>query len=304
MPVIWPDTLPAPLRSGLKITPNPDVKARTTQSGRKEIRRWGKGKGDALSCTLRLWNNHPDHGDQVVAFKRFWDRELNFGLNWIDADWLETGLGYSGYFLRIIGYSPRQGHGTLYSDYAVSFEIKPAAAAWEDTQWLSSASGVAPETTLISHWKGVSGTDGLTDMLPGGSPEIGMVNASNNSPTYGDGYIYLRITSGSFTKRIRFGYTTLASLGLTSEDSYYLFLKCNPSNPSALVVGGYTSPIVTTAVYAGLGVSYILNEGYEDLCGFYTASKTGKSVYIYELRIYLGEMDQSEIDAIVAEMEA
>ncbi len=304
MPVIWPDTLPAPLRSGLKITPNPDVKARTTQSGRKEIRRWGKGKGDTLSCTLRLWNNHPDLGDQVAAFKRFWDRELNFGLNWIDADWLETGLGYGNHYCRVIGYSPRQGNGIIYSDYSVTFEIKPVASAWEDTAWLSGASGVTPETTLISHWKGVSGINGLTDMLPGGSPEIELINASNSTPTYGDGYIRLATTSGSFTKRIRFGYTTLAALGLTSEDRYYLFLKCNPSRVSTLIVGGYTSPIATTPVYTGLGVNYILNEGYEDLCGFYAASSSAISVYFYELRIYLGEMDQSEIDAIVAEMEA
>lgn len=138
MAIAWPGTLPAPLRSGLKITPNPDARARATQSGRKEIRRWGKGKGDTLTCTLRLWKNHPQHGDQVAILERFWDRELNFGRNWIDADWLETGLGYTGCYLRLIGYSRIQGTGQLYVDYAVSFEIKAfGLAPAEDSHWLA-----------------------------------------------------------------------------------------------------------------------------------------------------------------------
>lgn len=135
MAVAWPAALPAPQRSGLRIVPTPDAKARLTQSGRKEVRRWGKGGGDTITCSLRLWSDHPDHGDQVATFKRFWDRDLNFGLNWIDADWLETGLGYSGYYLRIIGYSPLQARGTIYSDYSVTFSVKPMSALWADTAW-------------------------------------------------------------------------------------------------------------------------------------------------------------------------
>lgn len=146
MAVAWPATLPAPLRAGLTVTPNPDVKARITQSGRKELRRWGKGGGDTLTCTLRLWNNHPAHGDQVAKFKRYWSRDLNMGLNWINADWLETGLGYAACYLRIIGYSQRRAVGTLYSDYSVSFNIRPVASAWTDTEWPSGSSGASQVT--------------------------------------------------------------------------------------------------------------------------------------------------------------
>jgi hypothetical protein len=135
MAVAWPATLPAPQRSGLRIVPNPDVKARLTQSGRKELRRWGKGGGDTITCTLRLWNDHPDHGDQVAIFERLWARDLNFGLNWIDAEWLATVLGYTGYYLRIIGHSPCRSVGGIYTDYSLTVNVKLAAALWADTAW-------------------------------------------------------------------------------------------------------------------------------------------------------------------------
>ena len=152
MPVAWPDALPTPLRSGLKITPNPDVKARAAQSGRKEIRRWGTGKGDTLNCTLRLWNDHPVHGDQVTMFKRFWDRQLNFGLNWINADWLETGLGYSGYYLRIIGYSQRRAEGEFYQDFLLLFTLQAMAAVWTDTLWPVGDSGSGHDFSYAAIW--------------------------------------------------------------------------------------------------------------------------------------------------------
>jgi len=140
MAATWPLTLPAPQRSGLRITPTSDVKSRTNQSGRKELRRWGCGGGDTLTCTLRLVHNHPTHGDQVAIFRKFWDRNLNFGLNWIDGDWLPL-LGYSNHYCRIVGYSPRQGQGVIYSDYSVTFEIKPIANAWENTVWPAEGPG-------------------------------------------------------------------------------------------------------------------------------------------------------------------
>lgn len=135
MATSWPTTLPAPLRAGLTITPNPNVKARAAQSGRKELRRWGSGGGDAITCTLRLFRNHPDHGDQVAIFEEFWDRELNFGLNWIEADWLVTALGYSGYHLRITGYSQREGMGTIFEDYSITINVRPSVETWANTEW-------------------------------------------------------------------------------------------------------------------------------------------------------------------------
>lgn len=143
MAIFWPATLPAPQRSGLIIKPNPDVRVREAQSGRKELRRFGAGKPDTLTCTLRLFSQHPQHGDQVAAFKHFWRRGLNFGLNWIDADWLSL-LGYTNHYCRIIGYSPRRSMGSLYTDYDVTFAIQQAASVWADTEWPSEGSGATP----------------------------------------------------------------------------------------------------------------------------------------------------------------
>ncbi|MBM9615303.1 hypothetical protein JWJ90_13545 [Desulfobulbus rhabdoformis] len=134
MAVTWPLTLPAPLRTNLTITPVPDVRARTLQSGRKELRRWGSGGGDTLTCVFRLLHNHLTHGDQVASFENLWDRELNFGLNWIDADWLPL-LGYNDHYCRITGYSPVQGKGIIYTDYSVTFAIQKSAKTWPDTLW-------------------------------------------------------------------------------------------------------------------------------------------------------------------------
>lgn len=129
MAITWPETLPAPLRTGLKITPNPDVRARDTQSGRLELLRFGAGNPDTLTCTLRL------RGDQVARFELFYTRELNQGHNWIDADWLAPALGYTDHYLRIVGYAQRQAMGAIYSDYALTCSIARRADCPADTTW-------------------------------------------------------------------------------------------------------------------------------------------------------------------------
>lgn len=128
MAITWPETLPAPLRTGLKITPNPDVRARDTQSGRLELLRFGAGNPDTLTCTLRL------RGDQVARFELFYARDLNMGRNWIDADWLASALGYTDHFLRIVGYVPRQDESPR-SDYALTCSIARRADCPADTTW-------------------------------------------------------------------------------------------------------------------------------------------------------------------------
>lgn len=137
MAITWLSILPAPQRSGLVIKPNPDVYVRETQSGRKELRRFGSSKPDTITCTLRLRREHPQHGDQVAAFKEFWSRDLNFGLNWINAGWLDL-LGYTNHYCRIIGYSPCQSSGLFFSDYSVTFAVqKTTAVWWANTTWPS-----------------------------------------------------------------------------------------------------------------------------------------------------------------------
>lgn len=166
MAISWPATLPAPQRSGLTIKPNPDVRVREAQSGRKELRRFGAGKPDTLTCTLRLFSRHPQHGDQVAAFKYFWQRDLNFGLNWISADWLPL-LGYTSHYCRIVGYSPRRSMGSLYTDHDVKFALQKTTGAWADTTWPVYTNPTLPSQAGLVVGFGAQNTDGILDIPSG-----------------------------------------------------------------------------------------------------------------------------------------
>ena len=141
MAVTWSTRLPAPLRSGLNIKPTPDVRGITMQSGRKDLRRFGAGSPDVMTCTLRCMRSHPVKGDQVEEFNRFWAEDLNFGQNWIDASWLASALGYINCYCRIIGYSKRKASDNRYCDYALTVLIQKTTNCWGDTSWPSAGPG-------------------------------------------------------------------------------------------------------------------------------------------------------------------
>lgn len=134
MAITWPESLPAPLRRGWKLVPGSNVLSRTPQVGRKDISRWGSGSADIMTCTLRLQLQHPDHGNQLEIFSAWYQAALNMGINWIAADWLET-IGYTGHYLRIVGYCRRAGRSGMFVEYQLTMHIKKTANCWPDTTW-------------------------------------------------------------------------------------------------------------------------------------------------------------------------
>lgn len=157
MTVTWPETLPGPLASSLRVSAGTNAARRRTQSGRVEVRRFGAGAPDMVDATFRLL-----HAD-VAAFRHFHERTCNLGLNWFTAPWLAA-LGYLEHCARIVGHPRRTGKGTLYSDYACRLAVRPLAEAWADTFWPAEAiAGPGPEplpSGVLTGWSDtVTGVD-------------------------------------------------------------------------------------------------------------------------------------------------
>ena len=128
MAISWPSTFPAPFNTAT-LSAGDNAERRTLQSGRKEVRRFGSGSNDSLTGTLRILRTDVD------SFMTFWSKDLNMGLNWIDAGWTSDRLGYTDSYVRIVGYLKRKASGTVYSDFTVVFQIKKASECWADTTW-------------------------------------------------------------------------------------------------------------------------------------------------------------------------
>ena len=136
MSIPWPTELPAPLWEGLTITPSPATVSNRSQSGRSTIRRFGRGKSELISCSLHLEHNHFQYGDQVGLFEHFWARDLNFGLNYIDASWLGDYLGYTDHYFRIVGYKKSQYLWGSHAVYSLTLALCKKSLA-PDSEWPS-----------------------------------------------------------------------------------------------------------------------------------------------------------------------
>ena len=188
MTVAWPETLPGPLASSLRVSAGTNAARRRTQSGRVEVRRFGAGAPDLVDATFHLL-----HAD-VAAFRHFHERTCNLGLNWFTAPWLAH-LGYLEHCARIVGHPRRTGKGTLYSDYACRLAVRPLAEAWADTFWPAEAiAGPGPEplpSGVLTGWsdRGTGADDWrLIDRMPTGqectSVSIGYTRPSSTYYPY------------------------------------------------------------------------------------------------------------------------
>ncbi|AGW13809.1 LamG-like jellyroll fold domain-containing protein [Megalodesulfovibrio gigas] len=134
MAVLWPQGLPGPQRQ-ISRQLGSNLLSRELQSGRHEVRRFGRGAPHVLRAQLRLLHA------QVPAFLQFYERDCNLGLNWFAADWLPL-LGYAAHVARFAGYPQRKGVGTLYSDFSVALHVKRADSVGVDTVWPLAGPGV------------------------------------------------------------------------------------------------------------------------------------------------------------------
>lgn len=180
MTVAWPETLPGPLASSLRVSAGTNAARRRTQSGRVEVRRFGAGAPDLVDATFHLL-----HAD-VAAFRHFHERTCNLGLNWFTAPWLAH-LGYLEHCARIVGHPRRTGKGTLYSDYACRLAVRPLAEAWADTFWPAEAiAGPGPEPApegRVVGWANGSVGNALVAAIPAGltgvDVSVALVNSSS-----------------------------------------------------------------------------------------------------------------------------
>lgn len=242
MAVIWLASLPAPEREGFTVKPVSAATARETQSGRKEVRRWGADKGDTITCTLRLLGDHPTHGDQVAAFRSWWDRDLNFGANWIEAEWLDA-LGYTSHCVRIVGYVPRRTSSTHYSDLSLTLAVRGISATWEDSSWPTEGTG-GGETPVVADgpvvvWRssgtgpGTNYADQWINLLPSGLRGIKAFVGNTVVPSGGSaGYCY-GVCLGADGAVTVWGYDTtslaggsslggIADIAISTTGFYYL----------------------------------------------------------------------------------
>ena len=126
--VTWPTTLPAPTNT-TSVAFGDNSKSRKCQSGRSEIRRYGSGRPDPFNAVFRV------RGVLVPDFLLFYAQTSNMGLNWFDAPWIASDLGYTGCYGRIVGYPKRQFYGKIYSDFSVILHIRKISSCWPDTTW-------------------------------------------------------------------------------------------------------------------------------------------------------------------------
>jgi len=125
---VWPTTLPGPQRDGLTVTLGTNVVSRTTQAGRVVKTRYGSGAPDRISAQLRFLP-----ADYEI-FKLFFERDLNFGLNWFSSGWLIK-LGYLTHKAKIHGYPVVTIKHLYYTELSVEMIIKPVAACPPDSSW-------------------------------------------------------------------------------------------------------------------------------------------------------------------------
>lgn len=129
----WPTTLPWP--SSHSCTFGENALYRAAQSGRREVTRYGSGAPDRWKITLRLFTAHPEHGDQVEAFKAFHRGALCLGVNWFTAPWVGAMLGYSDHKCKVLGYPSFDVATTFYSDISFDLLIKKSSSCPADQSW-------------------------------------------------------------------------------------------------------------------------------------------------------------------------
>lgn len=212
--VAWPENLPPPLRDNLSTTQGDNAVRRSTQSGRVEVRKFGSGAPDEITCTFRLFG-----AAEVETFEYFFSHEANLGVNWFSASWL-TLLGYAGHAARIVGYPRRTGHGTIYSDYAVTLHVKPSASVRADTEWPVEGPGSwggtvpqwgAPLGQMVGFWRADEAPASITDTTlwrATNDPDRTICGVQSNSSSWPEGYPTADppYVSGSAGKRSSGGY--------------------------------------------------------------------------------------------------
>lgn len=120
MAIDWLATLPSPQKKISLVIGNAN-KERKLQSGRTEIRNYGHFF-DKIKVLFRFtW-------EEWALFQDFYERELNFGLNWITAEWLSF-FGYNVliapfYKVRIIGYPRQILNQNYWTDVTIEFIIQ------------------------------------------------------------------------------------------------------------------------------------------------------------------------------------
>lgn len=133
MAIAWPSNLPAPQKRGLTIGPNVDTLSRETQSGRKYGARYGIGGGDSANVNFLLFKNQDEN--QVKQFELYYAQDLNMGINFVDASWLSSVMGYSDHYFRVLGYTPGSIAGVGIYNFSLTILIKKKDDCPEDVFW-------------------------------------------------------------------------------------------------------------------------------------------------------------------------
>lgn len=124
----WPTALHGP-ENDVSIKPGSTISERRLMSGRREVRRFGDGAPDVITCKFRFTEA------EYVTFKDFWEDDLSIGTNWFTATWLAT-MGYSDHKARFLGYpkaSPSKGE---YLDLSATLIVQASGSVVvSDTTW-------------------------------------------------------------------------------------------------------------------------------------------------------------------------
>lgn len=135
--ITYPSTLPPPQRPSLKVVAGTNLVRRETQSGRIEIRKFGVGAPDKITIKFHLKT------DEIPAFKWFFERETNLGINWFSASWLPM-LGYQDHKIRFLNYPRTVVKTAHYHILSATFIVQETAFCPVDTFWPTLGTGGEP----------------------------------------------------------------------------------------------------------------------------------------------------------------
>jgi len=130
--MIWPDDLPAPLRS-VSIDPGRRAVSNEYGSGRRIVRNWGSVPADMVNIQLRIKST------EESIFNYFWHSTGMDGI-WFTADWLQS-MGYADHKARFLGYPRRKGVTKTIIDYSITLLIQESFLCVDPDQWPSAGPG-------------------------------------------------------------------------------------------------------------------------------------------------------------------
>ena len=125
----WPTLLPDPMKDSASCVLGSNAIYRKTQSGRREVTRFGSAAPDNWKLLLRL------RVDQYEVFNNFYRQDLNLGVNWFSANWISEVLGYTDHLARIVSFPERRVSNLVFTDLNLNVLIKKSSACPADSTW-------------------------------------------------------------------------------------------------------------------------------------------------------------------------